>query len=121
MGKIRQKAKEMMKKEAKIKRTTKKEKAKQVKQAIIADELQKKGVVLGEGFRMIKEQPLTRQEQMMIRATANKQEAEQTARYIMQERAKGNAVGDGFVVKDIETAPAETDPAITIRFKSFEQ
>lgn len=106
LPKIKQKAKQLLEKEKGIKKGIKKETAKQKKfakeQAIIADELKKKGVVLGEGFQIVKDQPITRQEQMMIRATANADEAEQMARFIIEERAKGNAVGEGFVVKNID-------------------
>lgn len=80
-------------------------KAEQEKQAILADELSKKGIKLGEGFTVLERTPLTRQEQSLIRESANKAEAETMAKFIMQERAKGNAVGEGFTIKDVDNTP----------------
>lgn len=105
LPKIKQKAKQLLEKEKGIMKETAKQKKFAKEQAIIADELQKKGVVLGEGFQLVKDQPLTRQEQMMIRATANKDEAEQMARFIIEERSKGNAVGEGFIATGIDNVP----------------
>ena len=42
---------------------------------------------------MIKNQPLTREEQMMIRATENKEQAEEMMMYIAEQRKQGKAVG----------------------------
>lgn len=102
---VRASSKDFVKKqraERKSLRTARKE---QKKQAILADELSKKGVGLGKDFQFIKESPVTREEQLLIRRAANKAEAETMAKFILQERSKGNAVGEGFSVQKIENTP----------------
>ena len=97
--------KEQSKQVRKQSKETKKIKSAQEKQALLADELSKQGIKLGDEFRLLESVPLTRQEQTLIRESVNKVEAEDMAKFIMQERVKGNAVGEGFTVKDIKNTP----------------
>jgi hypothetical protein len=80
-------------------------KAYQQEQALIVDELAKKGIKMGDGFQFVDQMPLTRQEQLLIQAASNKEEARRIAIFIVQERAKGNAVGEGFTITNIDNTP----------------
>jgi hypothetical protein len=76
--------------------------------AILADELKKSGFTMSEGSRgfiMENPIPLTRNEQALIRAAKNKAEQQQIVNYILEQRSQGNAVGDGFVIKEIDNVP----------------
>ena len=84
------------------------EKVKQTEAAILADELQKAGFTMGAGeFPFLTEMPipLTRQEQMLVRAAKNKDEQMQMAKYILEQRNQGKAVGEGFTMQDIDNVP----------------
>jgi len=75
---------------------------------ILAHELQKAGFIMSEGTRgFITENPipLSRNEQAIIRAAKNHAEQQQIVNYILEQRAKGNAVGEGFIIQDIDNVP----------------
>ncbi|MDD4110726.1 MAG: hypothetical protein PHS54_04150 [Clostridia bacterium] len=73
--------------------------------AIYADELSKSGTKMGEGFVTENLAPLSREEQNLIRATRNKEEARKMAEIIIEEKAKGKSVGKGFTVDDVDNTP----------------
>jgi len=78
------------------------------KMALLADELQKAGFTMSEGtkgFITKNPIPLTRQEQSLIRAAKNKEEQQQIVQYILEQRSQGNAVGEGFIIQDIDNTP----------------
>jgi hypothetical protein len=104
LNRIKENAKAFLEREAT-------EKIKQTEMAILSDELQKSGLIGGEGFVMqnkladIIDAPITKEERALIRAAKNKAEQEEMVMYIIEQRAAGNAVGEGFVVKGIENTP----------------
>lgn len=101
LAEIRRRAEELAKKTEEVRGETE-------KAALLSDELMKAGYIIGpgeRGFIMQNPVPLTRQEQLMIRAAKNKEEQEQMARYILEQRAEGKAVGEGFTMKDIDNTP----------------
>ncbi len=74
----------------------------------MADELQKAGFTMSEGTKgFITENPipLSRNEQALIRAAKNRAEQQQMVNYILEQRAQGRAVGEGFTVQDIDNVP----------------
>lgn len=76
--------------------------------AILADELQKAGFVMGggqKGFITEMPVPLTRQEQTLIKVANGRAEQQAIVRYILEQREAGNAVGEGFVIKNIDNTP----------------
>ena len=78
------------------------------KAGILADELQKAGFMMSggaKGFITENPIPLTRNEQALIRAAKNRAEQQQIVQYILEQRAEGKAVGEGFTIQDIDNTP----------------
>jgi len=76
--------------------------------ALLADELQKSGFMMGEGTqRFIVENPiaLSRNEQALIKAAKNRAEQQQIVQYILEMRSQGKAVGEGFTMQNIDNVP----------------
>lgn len=109
--KIRQKAMELEAAESAEARLARRERAKAREQAILADELSKQGIELGDNFQFVKQLPLTREEQDLFAAAANQAEARSVARFIIEERQKGNAVGEGFILQNVDNTPL-VDPVV---------
>lgn len=102
---IELKAKELLKKERKIRRGETKLAAQQKKlqeaEAIKAVELEREGVTLGEGFQIKKEKPLTRQQQTEAKAREQKILQEEQAIMADELQKKGVSMGEGFqLIKD---------------------
>lgn len=95
---ITRRAQEMLKKQESIRQETQ-------QAGILADELQKAGWIMGDNFIMETPISLTQQEQMLIRAAKNRDEQLQMARYILEQREQGKAVGKGFTIEDVDNVP----------------
>ncbi len=101
LDEITKRAQELLKKQEDLRFETE-------KNALLADELLKSGFTMSEGKNaFITEMPipLTRQEQALLRAAKAKDEYEQILRFILDQKAQGNSVGEGFIMKDIDNTP----------------
>jgi hypothetical protein len=101
LDEITKRAQELLKKQEDLRVETQ-------KNALLADELMKSGFTMGTGDNaFITEMPiaLTRNEQALLRAAKAKDEYEQILRYILDQKAQGNSVGEGFVIQGIDNSP----------------
>ena len=101
LDEITKRASELLKREEDLRMETQ-------KAALLIDELQKAGYTMSEGskgFIVENPIPLSRNEQALIRSAENAAQQKQIVDYILEQRAKGNAVGEGFTIQDVDNVP----------------